>query len=76
MKKDPKKIIMKKLEQIRELIADIDFEVDQGFYNLEHAKERLEADLKQGYYFDGKNSYEIILKKDKRTTKLKKVKDA
>ena len=65
----PKKI-EKNLNKIEDLVGTLKFEIEQVVYNLEHAKERLEADLTQGFYFDGKNSYELV-KKGKRIVRKK-----
>jgi len=65
----PKKIETK-LNKIEDLVGDLKFHIEQEIHNLNHAKERIEADLTQGFYFDGKNSYELV-KKGKRIVRKK-----
>lgn len=71
--RDPKKKINKLIGECEDKFREIRFEIDQALFNLEHAQERLESDLKQGFYFDGKNTWELI-KTPKNKIKRKKVK--
>ena len=70
--KDPKKKITKLLSECEDKFREIQFEVDQALYNLEHAQEQLKADLKEGFYFDGKNTWELI-KTPKNKMKRRKI---
>ena len=61
-------------DKIRNEIDKAQMSVEQMVFNTEHAKERLEADLHQGFYFDGKESWELIKKDHNGTIHRKKVK--
>lgn len=71
--KNPYDKIEKTFDKIDDLIGNLKFQVEQALQNAEHAKERLEADLSQGFYFDGKNAYELI--KKGKSIKRKKIKN-
>lgn len=66
--------VQKLFDKIRNEIDQAQMSVEQMVFNTEHAKERLEADLKQGYYFDGKNSWELYKKDHNGTIKRKRIK--
>ena len=60
-------------DKIRNEIDKAQMSVEQMVFNTEHAKERLEADLKQGFYFDGKQSWELYKKEPNGTMKRKRI---
>lgn len=66
--------LVKKFDELEKHFDKLRHDIEQTVYNIEHAKERLEADLKQGFYFDGKNSFEIVKNRHNHSTKIKKVK--
>ena len=66
--------LVKKFDEMEKNFDKLRHDIEQTVYNLEHAKERLEADLKQGFYFDGKNAYEIVKNRHNNSTKIKKTK--